>query len=62
MSSTHSPLVAAGYEVASTTPSSEGCQVCGHFALTEDTSHEFAHRPINRLICQVCGAHRVTNV
>ncbi len=62
MSSTCSPLVAAGDVVASTTSSSDSCQVCGHFALTEGALREFTHRPINRLVCQVCGAHRVTNI
>lgn len=39
------------------TPSELACQVCGRFALTEDSPHEFAAGVIERLICQVCGSH-----
>ena len=35
------------------------CGVCGHHALDEDSPHEFAQNLTDRLICQVCGAHRL---
>lgn len=56
----------AATELAETLPSPEStatetaCGVCGNHALAEGTVHEFAGNLGTRLICQVCGAHRVT--
>ncbi len=41
-------------------PSEQACPVCGQHALDEDTPHEFAGGLSDRLICGVCGAHRVS--
>lgn len=35
------------------------CGVCGHFALSEDSPHEFAENLTDRLFCLLCGAHRL---
>lgn len=35
------------------------CEVCGHFALVENTVHEYADALGDRWICEVCGAHRI---
>ncbi|MBK0866871.1 MAG: hypothetical protein IJH84_10515 [Saccharopolyspora sp.] len=35
------------------------CGVCGHHALTESADHDRADDPRDRLICQICGAHRL---
>lgn len=48
-------------ESASTmsTPSQLICRVCGHYALLGNTVHEVADGLGERLVCQICGAHRV---
>lgn len=35
------------------------CGVCGHHALTESPDHDPSDDPRDRLICQICGAHRL---
>ncbi|RCW45821.1 hypothetical protein DFQ14_102122 [Halopolyspora algeriensis] len=43
-------------------PSAMTCQVCGHPALQAQELHEgFVQELSSRLICRVCGAHRVMN-
>lgn len=38
------------------------CQVCGHSALRAEELYDGAPRSLgSRLVCQVCGAHRVTS-
>lgn len=36
------------------------CPECGRHDLHEDSPHEFAGGLIDRLICQACGAHRLS--
>lgn len=51
-----------GAESVPTPPSAMTCQVCGNPALQAPEEHEGIAQELNsRLICQVCGAHRVTS-
>lgn len=50
---------AAAESDSSMNPSNTNCGVCGQYALTEDSIHEFAGGLSDRLVCQACGAHRV---
>ncbi len=52
--------VSSNDALAAATPLRElACGVCGHFALSEDSPHEFAENLTDRLFCLLCGAHRL---